>query len=324
MELSIGKRRGLAQCSNPYGVFSIMALDHRNNLRNAMNPGNPQAVNDAMMSAFKLEVVQALAPASSAVLLDPELGASQAVAAGALPGTTGLVVAVESTGYVGEPTGRESQVLPGWSVGKIKRMGASALKLLVYYHPDSDLAAEQENLVRTIAEACDRYDLPFFLEPLGYSIDPAVKKLSPDERRRVVIETARNLSPLGIDILKAEFPLDVKAQPDEGVWEEACRELTAASSVPWLLLSGGVDFDTFLAQVAAACKAGASGVMAGRAVWQEAVDLQGEARRDFLHGEGVVRMRRLEAVCTGLGVPWTRAYPPAETASEWYQGYPDF
>lgn len=323
MDLSIGKRRGLAQCANAYGVFSIMALDHRNNLRNAMNPQDPKSVSDAMMSAFKIEVVQALGPVSSAVLLDPEMGASQAVAAGALPGTTGLVVAVESTGYTGEPTGRESQVLPGWSVGKIRRMGASALKLLVYYHPDSDLAAQQEALVKEIAAACERYDLAFFLEPLSYSIDPDTKKLPSDERRRVVIETARRLSPLGIDILKAEFPLDVKEEPDPLAWERACGELTAATQVPWLLLSAGVDFDTYLAQVTAACKAGASGVMAGRAVWKEAVELRGEGRREFLHGEAAMRMRRLDAVCTALAVPWTRAYPASEPASDWYQRYED-
>lgn len=323
MELSIGKRRGLAQCSNAYGVFSILALDHRNNLRNAMNPENPGAVSDAMMSAFKVEVVRALAPVSSAVLLDPEVGASQVIAADALPGATGLVVAVEATGYTGEPTGRESQVLPGWSVGKIRRMGASGLKLLVYYHPDSRLAAQQEDLVKEIAAACARFDLPFFLEPLSYSIDPSKKKLSSDERRRVVIETARRLSPLGIDILKAEFPLDVKEEPDQVVWEQACRELTEASAVPWLLLSAGVDLDTYLAQVTAACKAGASGVMAGRAVWKEAVELRGQARREFLLGEGVRRMRRLDAVCTALGMPWTRAYPAGESASDWYKGYGD-
>ena len=69
------------------------------------------------------------------------IGAAQAVAGGVIPRGTPFVVAVESTGYGGEPTARQSQILPGWSVEKAKRMGASMIKLLVYYHPDSPTAS---------------------------------------------------------------------------------------------------------------------------------------------------------------------------------------
>ncbi len=85
-------------------------------------------------------------------------------------------------------------------------------------------------------------------------------KLSGDERRWVVVETARRLVIPGVDALKAEFPLDFKANPDETVWAEACAELSAASAAPWVLLSASVDYDTYLRQVTIACNAGASGV----------------------------------------------------------------
>ena len=84
---------------------------------------------------FKLDVVAELAPFATSVLLDPEVSAAQAIAEGKLPGDKALVVAVESTGYTGDPAARRGQVLPGWSVEKAKRMGASMVKLLVYYHP---------------------------------------------------------------------------------------------------------------------------------------------------------------------------------------------
>jgi tagatose 1,6-diphosphate aldolase len=318
--LSIGKRRGLAQCSTPRGTIAVLALDHRGNLRQALNPQNPESVSYDEMVTFKQQVVAALAPASSAVLLDPEMGAAPMVGTDALPGRTGLLVAVEATGYTGDPNARLSRVLPGWSVGKIRRMGASGVKLLVYYHPEAPIASHQEELTSQIAEACARFDIPLFVEPLSYSLDPA-KKLSSAEKRQIVIETAKRLTPLGIDILKAEFPVDVKEEKDEQVWAEACAELDAASQVPWTLLSAGVDYDTYMRQVAVACRAGASGVLAGRAVWKEATDLQGSARMDFLRTTAVERMTRLYALCDALGKPWTEHYAPGSTPENWYSSY---
>ena len=51
-----------------------------------------------------------------------------------------------------------------------------------------------------------------------------------------------------------------------GEWEAACRELTAASAVPWVLLSGGISFKEFRQQTEIACRCGASGVVVGRGV----------------------------------------------------------
>ena len=321
--LTVGKRRGLAACATERGVFSILALDHRNNLRNAMNPANPERVTPQTMGQFKSRLIREVAGAGSAALLDPEYGAEPVILSDALSGQTGLVMAVEATGYTGDPTARESAVLEGWSVGKIRRMGASALKLLVYYHPSSDLATRQEELISSVAESCRIYDLPFFIEPLSYSLDPQ-KKLNSAQKRDVVIRTAERLSALDVDILKAEFPLDVKEDPDEKIWAEACAEVSQASRVPWVLLSAGVNYETYLRQVTVACQNGASGVMAGRAVWKEAVELQGRELEDFLRGQARQRLARLTDVCNALGKPWMDFYPPQQTGAEnWYKEYTD-
>ncbi len=319
--LTIGKLRGLQQCATSRGALAVLALDHRNNLRNALRPDAPDSVSPAEMSAFKQEVIAALAPAASAVLLDPEVGAAQCIAAGALPGQTGLIIAVEASGYTGDPTARQSRLLPGWSVEKAKRLGANAVKLLVYYHPDAPTAAEIETFVRQVAANCIAQDMLMFLEPLSYSPDPAHKKLPPTERRRVVIESARRLVVKGVDVLKAEFPLDVAAEPDERVWAEACAELSAACPAPWVLLSASVDYDTYLWQVTVACQAGASGVAVGRAVWKEATALTGPERQAFLHGQARKRMAQITALCEALARPWTEFYIAPEIASNWYEGY---
>ncbi len=319
--LSIGKLRGLQQTSTPFHAIAVCALDHRNNLRQLLHPEDPSAATLEEMIAFKVDLVRALAPAASAVLLDPEWSAAQVVAEGALPGATGMIVAVEATGYTGNPDARESRVLPGWSVAKAKAMGASAVKLLAYYHPQSSTAAYLEDLVRSVAADCQAHDLPLFVEPLAYSLDPAKKKLDPDERRRVVIETARRLTPLGVDVLKAEFPLDVSAVTDEDEWYAACVELSQASAVPWVLLSAAVGIETYLRQVTVACRAGASGVAVGRAVWKEAAELKGQARIDFLNGEARRRMERTTALVNALARPWTDFYTAGAVTADWYKGY---
>ncbi len=316
--ISIGKFRGLQQISSSRCTFTALALDHRQNLRKSLNPEDPSRTTDAQLSRFKLDVTAALASRATAVLLDPEVSAAQAIAAHSIPNNTGLVVAVESTGYTGDPTARQAQIIPGWTVEKARRMGASAIKLLVYYHPDAPTAPEIEAFVRQIAGDCAKHDLVLMLEPLSYSLD-AAKKLSSEEKRYVVVETAKRLTPLGADILKAEFPVDI-SDSDEAHWAQACMEISSMSAIPWILLSAAVAYETFLRQVTVACTAGASGIAVGRAVWQEAVTMTGDERAAFLTTSGFERMARLTSLCHALAKPWTDFYN-AEPGFDWYKTY---
>jgi tagatose 1,6-diphosphate aldolase len=315
MKRTIGKLRGLQQCTSTRGTFTCLALDHRQNLRKA----NPAFINNADLSRFKLDVTAALADLSTAVLLDPEVSAAQAIAAGALPGKSAFVVAVESTGYSGAPNARQSQILTGWTVEKAKRMGASMIKLLVYYHPGSPNARGMEAFVRQVADECTHYDLSIMLEPLSYSLD-AAKKLSSAEKRYVVTETARRLVIPSIDVLKSEFPLDIAEDPDESSWSEACAEVSSASPAPWIVLSAAVNFNTYLRQVEIACRAGASGAAAGRAIWQEAISMDGQPRLEFLRTTGRERLSRLTALCSDFGKPISDFYT-AEAPFDWYKNY---
>ena len=315
MKLTIGKLRGLQQCTSPRGTFTCLALDHRQNLRKA----NPIFVDNIELSRFKLDVTAALADHSTAVLLDPEVSAAQAIAANNIPNHVGLVVAVESTGYGGSTIARQSQILPDWSVEKAKRMGASMIKLLVYYHPDSPTARDIEVFVKQVADECTHYDLGIMLEPLSYSLD-AAKKLSSAEKRYVVTETAHRLVISGIDVLKAEFPLDITQDPDEITWIEACAGVSAASPAPWIVLSAAVDYDIYLRQVEIACRAGASGSAVGRAVWQEAVTMDSQPRFDFLRTTGRERLSRLTTLCSEVGKPISDFYT-ADAQFDWYKTY---
>jgi tagatose-1,6-bisphosphate aldolase len=320
---ALGTRRGIAACASERGTFAVLALDHRQNLRHELRPADPAAVTYAEMVDFKRAVVRALAPVATGTLLDPEIGAAQCIADGSLPASAGLLVAIEATGYEGPPTARVSRVLDGWSVDKAKRMGASAAKLLVYYHPDASNATDQEALVAAVSADCRAADLALFIEPLSFSLVDG-ERLTGEARRRVVVETARRLTPIGGDVLKAEFPYDPSVA-DPARWREACEELEAASVLPWVLLSGGVDDATFEAQVETACAAGASGVVAGRSVWAEAARLDASARDAFLRTTGRERLRRLADLVETAGRPWhdrpgrlTQAPMPGDG---WYRGY---
>ena len=325
VDLPIGRIRGLRACASARGTFGVLALDHRQNLRRELRPTDPASVTYDEMVAFKRAVVRELGGTATGILLDPEIGAAQCLVDGSLPAGCGLLVAVEATGYDGPSTARVSRVLDGWGITQIKRLGASAAKLLVYYHPDAANATDQERLVAEVAAACVTADLPLFVEPLSFSIDPAVSKLTGEARRRVVIETARRLTALGGDVLKAEFPYD-PGVTDAGRWRDACAELDAASQSPWVLLSGGVDDATFEAQVRVACGAGASGVLVGRSVWAEAATLPQSERDAFLRTTGRERLGRLVDLVDELGKPWHARSTPLTTlpdlAEGWYRGYP--
>jgi tagatose 1,6-diphosphate aldolase len=319
----LGTRRGLDACASRRGTFAVLALDHRQNLRKELRPEAPAVATYDEMVEFKRAVIRALAPHATGSLLDPEIGAAQCIADGSLPGGAGLLVAIEATGYEGPADARISQVLPGWSVEGAKRMGASAAKLLVYYHHEATNASDQELLVADVAVACRAADLPLFIEPLGF--DPSSGgKLVGDARRRGVIETARRLTAIGGDVLKAEFPYD-RSVMDASAWADACAELDDASRLPWALLSGGVDDATFERQVAAACDAGASGVVVGRSVWVPAATMTAADRDSWLASEGRRRLERLVRLVDERATPW-HARPNSLTGTSvpgdgWYREY---
>ncbi len=328
-QLTIGKVRGLQQLADPAGIFAMCAMDHRGSMQEMLSPQAPQRAGDKALTEAKLDLAEMLSPASTAVLLDPIYGAPQAIAGGVLRGNVGLLVSLEETGYGREAEGRVTRLLDGWSVQKIKHMGASAVKVLLYYRPDlPQVAAHQRDVVRAVADDCRAADIPFVLEPIAYPVeaeqDPAAfAARKPD----LVARSAADLTPLGINVLKAQFPVDLRFEHDAGRIREACARIDAASQVPWVLLSGGVGYDEFIAQVETACRAGASGFLGGRAVWEEALKMpdRGERRR-WLQTVGADRMRRLHEVAAEHGRPWWRKHSDSlrelvPVDQGWYRRY---
>ncbi len=323
-KLSIGKIRGLQQLANEQGILAMAALDHRASLKKMLQEGYLVNVNYQTMVDFKLELCRVLASHASAILLDPVYGAGQAIAAGVLPKSTGLLVSLEETGYSGEPEARITDLLPDWSVRKIKKMGATAAKLLLYYRPDVDTARGQLNTVEKLAADCIEQDMPFVVEPMSYRVETT--ESNPEDfariKPRLVVETAKQITSLPIDVLKAEFPADLEYEKDRSRLSDLCHQLNEASQVPWVLLSAGVDFDLFYQEVELACQAGASGFLAGRALWQESTRISSpQERLDFLETTVVTRLESLSKLANSYGVPWYEKLAANKVDENWYCQY---
>lgn len=319
--LAPGRWRGLKQTSIDGDVFTILAFDQRGTYRRML----PENTSYETAVDIKREVVAALSPHASAVLLDTDYGLLPALH---LARGCGLLMALEKSGYSGDSTYRRIEFDPKWNVAKSKRMGASAIKLLAYYHPHSGALAEEiEGVIKQVADECHRFDMPLYLEPMSYSLDATISKESAEfakTRPEVVRETAERLSKTGADVLKLEFPIDAAYNTDRAAWEQACKVVSDASAVPWVLLSAGVDFETFADQTRIACQTGASGFLAGRAIWKEAVSMPYNARVEFLAQKATDRLYRLSKIALENARPWTDFYTAPIASKTWVSDYTEF
>jgi len=112
---SAQRARALDRLCSPRGVIAGAAVDHRDSLQAALAKRG-LALDDAGVTELKLRVAAALAPAATLILLDAELSAAQAIAAGVLPGETALVVPLEAMGY-GDVAKVEVTAVPRGLVG---------------------------------------------------------------------------------------------------------------------------------------------------------------------------------------------------------------
>jgi len=316
LALTPGKLRGLQRISNANGTLTMVALDQNSSMITMIKDSlkkkgeSREPTFDEMVEA-KVMLARALSPAGSAVLVDAYYGAWNTVAGFALPRDVGLLIRVERSGgdknSRGAPLGA---VEPGWSVAKIKRFGADAVKLLAQYEPTEPASAEHQfALIRHVYEECRKYDILMLLETVAFPFDGEKKdsKSFIERKAQTVIDSARQLS-RWCDVYKAEFPGTFKHESDAQL-QENLGKLNAASERPWVLLSAGVDFPDYKKQVEMAMKAGASGVLGGRAFWKEYFLQDGpQAREKFAQGECIGRVRQVDEIVKAQGKPWYARY----------------
>src|SRR5690242_331132 len=328
MKLSEGKLRRLKALSNQRGVIAAAAMDQRGSLQKSLAAArgvDAKEITHEMMSEFKVAVSRVLTPHASAILLDPEFGLD---AARARSNNAGLLLAYELSGYDNTRPGRLPDLLPHVSVKRIVDWGADAVKILIYYTPHEDAAVNdvKHAFIERIGAECETYEIPFFLEFVGY--DPKggdekgleFAKHKPEIVKRSMEEFSK--PQYRVDVLKVEVPINADYVDGSSVFkgqkaysrEEALkhfREAAAVATKPFIYLSAGVSNAQFTESLKMATEAGTdySGVLCGRATWKEGIPVyakQGaKALEDWMQREGV---RNINAVNDAI-----------KTATPWYQ-----
>ncbi len=285
------------------GVFGIIAMDQRNTLRRMFTAVGIEA-SDEDLRRSKADVARALSPVATGILFDPTYGVPAVTESDAMDARCGLLVASEPSQrgvFNGEPrTHRDPELNARWVLDQ----GGDANKFLAQLRADRpapragdpDLAAECLEAVRQVVDDCREVGVPSVIENLVYPLPG--EDLTGKRREDAIVEAARALDELDIDLLKLEYP----GSPD------GCRRLAAVLNRPWAVLSAGVPFDHFTEVLQTAFDdGGASGFIAGRSVWRESLPLAGRARREFLDTVARPRLDILRAVAADRARPWTEA-----------------
>jgi tagatose 1,6-diphosphate aldolase len=236
----------------------------------------------------------------------------------------GLILTLEDSSFEETPGGRLSREIDHWSVEKIKRVGGDAVKVLAWHRPDADagVTERQKDFVARIGDACAKYDIPFVFELLLYPLPQDAERTRDyvemkSKRPALVIESVETFAHprYGVDLFKLESPLSADEVPGVGAenWERAQAlfdALGAAAGRPWVMLSAGAGMNAFRNILTHAYRAGASGYLAGRAIWLKAFEAfpDWSAMRAGLSGEGRDYMRGLNALTDAEARPWT-AHP---------------
>jgi tagatose 1,6-diphosphate aldolase len=288
--------RTLDRLAGEGGAFTMVALDQRASLRRYLAECWSRPIDDADLVAVKAEIVHELSPHASAFLLDPEFGAAQSVADGHLHRAAELIVTSEADGYEAVRDQRAAALLSGWNLEDARRLGANAIKVLVQYPLGNAALREQEReFVYDVADRCGKAGLAYVLEVLVTDAD----EHEPDQRSAGIVKAAEELSP-ACDLYKAEYPAS-----GNGPAAEACRAFDEACASPWVILSGGVDWEVFLTQLRVACEAGASGFLAGRSIWKDAASSpDSKVRVQTLGSACVDRLRAASQVVDQWARPW--------------------
>ncbi|MDN6147055.1 MAG: tagatose-bisphosphate aldolase [Tetragenococcus koreensis] len=315
------KQSYMKQLSDKNHIISALAIDQRGALQKMINEYQDEPATAKQIEKFKEIVSAELTPYTSAILLDPEYG---------LPATkvkdkhAGELLAYEQTGYDTNVPGRLPDLLPTWSVQRIKEQGADACKFLLYYDVDeSDEINEQKHVVvERIGAECKAEEIPFYLELVTYDAsdsDNSTKEFAlkkPHKVNEAMKEFSR--SRYGVDVLKVEVPVNmayVEGYANEKpVYsrEEALgyfKEQTQSTKLPFIFLSAGVTAVMFQETLHFANQAGSkfNGVLCGRATWADGVEVfvtKGEeAARQWMQTQGRKNIEELNKTLQKTATP---------------------
>lgn len=267
------------------GGLAMLAVDQREALRTMFeNVSGIKPTPDSTLTEFKCNAAEILSPYASAILLDRQFCLKQVVERKVLAPNCALLAAYDSfipgNGIPVDQVVFDEEL----NIEEAKKMGAKALKLLVLWREDES-KDERLAFVQEFVKRCKQAGLVSILEPV---VRPP-RHLARFDREECILNAAKELGETEVDVYKTEMPLCGKGTFKELV--EASKRLNGLIKMPWVILSSGVHPDAYPRSVRAAMEAGASGFLAGRAVWSNVVGATDQ--RMMLEDLAVPRLKRL-------------------------------
>ncbi len=291
IKMTTSERRGYQQICGDNALMMVVACDQRGGMRKVLadTPEEQTMIDEAALGVVKAGIVRNLANKASCVLLDAVCAVPDVVDDGVLARDTGLLIGLDASGWDADGDGyRISKLVPGIDARRVRELGGTGAKLMVYLRPDRPEANEVNlQIIRDCIADFAHEDLLLVVEILTYQLegepDAAYAAVFPD----LIVESARMSLELGSKVLKLPYPGTA----------EACRKITElCGGVPWAVLSAGVDHETFIGQVRTAMENGASGVIAGRALWKDCISLDPAVQEDRLEQIASARLREIQQV----------------------------
>ena len=325
LRISHEKLAHLKNLSDENDIIGALAIDQRGSLKKMLASGAHAVSGNEALIEFKQLISSQLTPYATSILLDPEFGVPATKLRAA---ECGLIVAYEKTGYDATTEGRLPDLLPNWSVKRMKELGADAVKVLIYYDVDDkpEINDIKQAWVERVGSECVAEDIPYFLEILTYDrkrasvVDVDYAKVKPhkvNEAMKLFSDPRYN-----VDVLKVEVPVNMNfvegftkggVEPVYSLAEAKTffKEQSDATHLPFIFLSAGVSAELFQGTLKVAHEAGSqfNGVLCGRATWKEAVTVfanQGaEAAKAWLDETGRQNIEDLNRVLRETAVSWT-------------------
>jgi tagatose 1,6-diphosphate aldolase len=334
--LSAGKFRGLRRMADAQGRFKMTAVDQRPPIVNPIAAARGGTAPWEDVARFKTMLVAELQGQSTAMLLDPNF--AYPMAAPVLDPRLGLIMTLEESAFRETDQGRLSDEIDGWSVEKIKRAGADAVKVLAWYRPDAPKAVNdhQKAFTRKIGEECVRFDIPYLFELLVYPL-PGEKNQTTqyiemaEKKSELVLESVAEFAKhdYHIDVFKLESPVPARDCDGSAKVQALFDEMGRLAGRPWVMLSAGAGMAEFRNVLSHAYKAGASGYLAGRAIWSDAFKAfpDWERIRSGLADAGVAYMKDINGLTDREARPWWTGWDGAAMAAahaDFRHAYPGF
>lgn len=292
-------KRDLSRLARPSGALAMVAVDQREALRGMFAKHQSAPVPDTQLTKFKVDVARELSPYGSGLLVDQEFGLDAIVESQVLNPSCGLIAAADL--LIGPAGGAATDTAVDQSVDphRMKKIGAAGLKFLVLWRNDESPESRMK-LVEEFNALCDAVDLPSIIEVIVKAPNDPNKSW---DREAELILAAKEARKWGADLYKAEVPYH--GEGDLSAITRASAAISEAIAGPWVVLSNGVKAEFFADAVMACAQGGASGFLAGRAVWADIVgspDIN-KALRDI----SVPRLEKLGEIVDKYALPFQRA-----------------